>query len=700
VSTTTDSRSQVGRSLAEIAGNLWFSWNPAARSLFARLDPTLWQAVGHNPKALLAELGAEALDRAASDPAFAAEVEAVHTALAAELHEPGWWATAHSDVERFLVAYFSAEFGVDESLPVYSGGLGVLAGDHLKATSELGVPLVGVGLFYRHGYFRQDLDISGHQVERYPANDPERLPVTLERDDDGSALIVRIELAGEQVAAQIWRADVGRTRLYLLDTDVDGNSEAGRAVTSTLYGGDRELRLRQELVLGIGGVRALLALGLQPTVFHMNEGHSAFLALERARALVDAGLAPGEALEQVRASTVFTTHTPVPAGNEVFDPDLVRRYVGDAVAACGFSWDEFAGLALVPAYGSAFGMTPFALRTSAYANGVSALHGAISRRMWAALWPERPSEEAPISHITNGVHARTWLAPELEELLRAHGVRPDAAPGEDGWERALQVDDAELWRVHQDRKRALVETALRRFREQAGSHGEPALDPETLTIGFARRFATYKRAGLLFSDQERLTRLLGDPGRPLQVLIAGKAHPADEGGKTLIQQLVAFSRDTRAAGRVVFLEDYEIGLARALLQGVDVWLNTPRRPQEASGTSGMKGALNGVLNVSILDGWWAEGYAPEAGWAIGGTYVDPHEAEQDARDAAELYRILEEELLPAYYRRGEDGLPADWLRKMKASIARFGAMFNAKRMVVEYVENMYLPAHRAGADSD
>jgi starch phosphorylase len=680
VQTTIDSPAGLRHALGELAGNLWFSWNAAARELFERLDPEGWERVERNPTALLAEVAPETFERSAADADLVAEVERVRRSLAAELHEPGWWEAEHGGEKGFLVAYFSAEFGVDASLPVYSGGLGVLAGDHLKAASELGLPLVGVGLFYSNGYFRQALDESGWQLEGYPVNDPERLPLTRE------VPLVQVELAGETVAVRIWRADVGRTPLYLLDTDVEGNSDGARAITSALYGGDRELRLRQELVLGIGGVRALDALGVAPSVFHMNEGHSAFLTIERLRRLAAEEVPFGEALERVRASTVFTTHTPVPAGNEVFDPELVHRYLADAVAASGLSWDEFARLALVPAYGSGFGMTPFALRTSAYANGVSELHGAVSRRMWAALWPERPAEEAPIGHVTNGVHARTWLAPELERVLRAHGVRPEAPPAEQGWERVADVPDRELWEAHREPKRSLV----RLGRAANGA----ALDSEALTIGFARRFATYKRAGLLFSDPDRLARLLHDGKRPLQILLAGKAHPADDGGKALIQQLVRFSRDPRSAGRVVFLEDYEMTLARALVQGVDVWLNTPRRPQEASGTSGMKAALNGGLNLSILDGWWCEGYAEGTGWAIGGTHVDPHEAEQDARDAAELYRLLEEEVVPAYYEQDADGVPRAWVAMMKAAIARLAPAFNAQRMVVEYAEHLYLPAHR------
>ena len=584
-----------------------------------------------------------------------------------------------------LVAYFSAEFGVDERLPIYSGGLGVLAGDHLKSSSELGVPLVGVGLLYRRGYFAQALDEDGRQVERYPELDPARLPLTPETDERGERLLVEVELAGEPVAARIWRTDVGAVPLYLLDTDVEENSPAGRAVTDVLYGGDRERRIRQELVLGVGGVRALEALGLRPTVFHMNEGHAAFLALERIRALVADGRPFADALEAVRASTVFTTHTPVPAGNEVFEPELVRTYVEPAVLACGVSWPEFLALGRTNGEGP-FGLTPLALRTSARANGVSELHGDVARRMWAGLWPDRSVEDVPIGHVTNGVHAGTWLAPDLDRLLRGRGVRPEAPPAEQAWEGALELDDAELWCVRLERKAALAELVRGRGLE---------LDADALTIGFARRFATYKRAGLLFSDPERLAALLGDRERPLQVVVAGKAHPADEGGKDLIQAILGFARDARAAGRVVFLEGYDMALARVVVQGVDVWLNTPRRPLEASGTSGMKAGLNGVLNLSVLDGWWCEGYAPELGWALGGGSDGLPEPEQDERDRAELLGLLEREVVPAYYERDESGLPPRWLEMARRSIARVGARFSSHRMVLEYLERYYRPAHEA-----
>jgi starch phosphorylase len=592
-----------------------------------------------------------------------------------------WWRSAHGGEDDFLVAYFCAEFGVDASLPVYSGGLGVLAGDHLKAAADLGVPLVAVGLLYGAGYFRQLVDESGRQIEEYPRNDPERLPLTLERTPAREPLLVHVELAGEPLAARVWRADVGGVRLYLLDSDVEGNSEAARRVTSALYGGDREQRIRQELLLGVGGVRALRALGIAPTAFHMNEGHAAFLALERLRELVeDAAVRAPEAVERVRAETIFTTHTPVPAGNEVFEPELVRRYAGGLAARAGLSEEAFLELGRAFQGDPGFGLTPLALRLSAHANGVSELHGRVTREMWAALWPEAIPADVPIGHVTNGVHAPTWLAPELAAVLRSTGIEPAAAPAAQRWERAGALDGAALWRAHAACKRRALARA-------------PSLDPDVLTIGFARRFATYKRAGLLFSDVGRLQRLLDDPARPVQVVFAGKAHPADEAGKDVMEAIVRFARERGAAGGVVFLADYDLALARDVVAGADVWLNNPRRPQEASGTSGMKAGMNGVLNVSVLDGWWAEAYAPEIGWAI-----SPHaELGDDGADAQDLYRLLEEEVVPLYYERDSDGIPRRWSEMMKASIAAVGGSFGAHRMVVEYVERYYLPAHRSRA---
>jgi starch phosphorylase len=534
---------------------------------------------------------------------------------------------------------------------------------------------VGIGLFYRRGYFRQRLDENDRQDELYPLTVTTRLPLELVpmapvvelADDDGN--LVPVQLA-------VWRARVGRVSLYLIDTHVEGNPEW--AVTDTLYGGDRANRLRQEVLLGVGGVRVLRRLGLEPTVFHLNEGHSAFLQLERMRELVsEQGLTAEEAIERLRASTVFTTHTPVPAGNEVFDPELVRRALGGLVERCGLAWEDFVALGKVDPDETGFGLTPFALRTSEHANGVSELHGAVAREMWHGLWPERRVDEVPITSITNGVHQRTWLSPELEQLLG------DTDPQ---FERARELSAEDLWTAHRGAKERLLEFAV-------ATRGTREFDPDVFTIGFARRFATYKRADLLFSRPDRLASLLADPDRPIQVLVAGKAHPADEGGKDLIQLVVDFAREPAAAGRVVFLEDYEMTLARRLVQGVDLWLNTPRRPFEASGTSGMKAALNGVPNCSILDGWWAEAYSPEVGFAIEAPLDDATEAEQDRADADALYAVLEEQVLPAYYERDEAGLPQRWIALMRESIAELGPRFGTARMVAEYVERLYLPAH-------
>jgi starch phosphorylase len=559
-----------------------------------------------------------------------------------------WWKRTHGPDSDVLVAYFSMEFAVDADLPIYSGGLGVLAGDHLKAAADLGVPLVGVGLFYRGGYFTQGLSNAGRQTENYRPVDPEAAGLVRE------PVSVEVDLAGETVTAAVWRCDVGTAGphtaghtvpLYLLDVDL---------LTDALYSGDREHRIRQELLLGVGGVRALTALGLKPTVFHVNEGHSAFLAIERARELVAEGEEPQRALELVRRSTIFTTHTPVPAGNEVFGDELVMRYVGDLAAGAGLAGQDL--LALGRADGSdGFGLTPLALRLSAAANAVSELHGEVARGMWAALWP---GEEPRISHITNGVHLGTWIAPELDQLLRSAGVSPDAPPDEGNWDAVYEIDPGELWRVHTVLKDRLM--ALTGF------------DRERLTIGFARRFATYKRAGLVFSDLERLLEL------PVQIVVAGKAHPQDVAGKDVMQGIVELSRDPAIGGRVVFLEDYDLDLARTLIPGCDIWLNTPRRPHEASGTSGMKAAVNGVPNLSVLDGWWAEAYSPEVGWALEGT--------TDKADADQLYRALEEQVVPRFAERER------WVELMKQSIAQLAPRFSMQRAVIEYAERYYLPA--------
>lgn len=663
--------------LLEIASDFSFTWIAETRLLFDALAPRRFAELHHNPTALLSELTDEDLAGALT-PEYLDRLARIQGRLARDRGEETWW-RGRSGPTGLLVAYFSAEFGLDESLPIYSGGLGVLAGDYLKAASELGVPLVGVGLFYRRGYFQQRLDAHDRQIEHYPLTDTSRLPLELVpmapvvelADDDGNLVPVRLA---------VWRARVGRASLYLIDTWLEGNPDW--AVTDTLYGGDRANRLRQEVLLGVGGVRVLRRLGLEPTVFHLNEGHSAFLQLERMRELVEEqGLSADEAIERLRASTVFTTHTPVPAGNEVFDPKLVRRTLGGIVERCGLAWDYFVSLGKVDPDETGFGLTPFALRTAQYANGVSALHGAVSREMWHGLWPERRVDEVPITSVTNGVHQRTWVSAELGALLG------DTDPQ---FERARELPADALWHAHHAAKDRLIEFVVT-------TRGVRELDPEVLTIGFARRFATYKRASLLFSRPERLAQLLGDPERPIQVLVAGKAHPADEDGKDVIELVVDFAREPTAAGRVVFLEDYEMTLARRLVQGVDLWLNTPRRPFEASGTSGMKAALNGVLNCSILDGWWAEAYSPACGFAIEGLAADgATDAEQDEADAEALYAVLEQQVLPAYHERDETGIPQRWVALMRESIAELGPRFGTARMAAEYVERLYLPAH-AGA---
>jgi len=601
-----------------------------------------------------------------------------------------WWEREHGE-PGFLVAYFSPEFGLHASLPIYAGGLGILAGDHLRSAGDLGVPVVGVGLLYRRGYFRQSI-VGGRQRESYPELDPAAAGLTLERGPDGRPLRVEVELAGEAVHAQIWRGEARGSPVYLLDSDVEGNSPAARVFTDVLYGADREHRIRQEVLLGVGGARALAALGLEPTVYHMNEGHAAFLALERVRALVEeSGLAFGEALERLRRSTVFTTHTPVPAGNERFDVDLARRYLEGLARGCRVPVGDLLELGRAPG-DEAFGLTPLALRTAAYANGVSRLHGAVSRRMWHALWPGRPIEDVPIGHVTNAVHAPTWVSEEMQALLQGVGVRLEGAPGEQRWERAADLDPAALWEAHGHGKARLLEAVAGRRRGRVGGSG---FDPDALTVAFARRFAAYKRAGLLFSDAERALELLTGE-RPVQLVFTGKAYPADEEGKAILAQVVRIARSRGARGRIVFLEDYDMELGRLLVQGADVWLNTPRRPEEASGTSGMKAAMNGALNLSVLDGWWPEAYAPEIGWAI----PEDISARGDEDEAAELLRLLGEEVVPTFYERGNGSLPLRWIEMMRASIATVGAGFNGARMVGEYVERYYLPAHAAGEGGD
>lgn len=701
--------------LRDVAYNLRWSWNPDAIALFRRIDNHLWETTHHNPVAMLGAVGQERLDQLAGDDGFLAHVERVADDFAAYLDDRHtWFARVHDGVAEPLVAYFSAEFGLTDCLSIFAGGLGLLAGDHLKAASDLGVPLVGIGLLYQKGYFRQALNEAGWQQEVYDANDFHNLPLTLITNEHGKEVRVESPHPGRVVSARIWRVDVGRVRLYLLDTNVPENVPEDRDITDQLYGGDQELRIRQEIVLGIGGCRALQALGLDPAVYHLNEGHSAFLALERVCQFMQRyGISFEEAKEVAAGGMVFTSHTPVPAGHDVFPGWLVERYLADYIADLGISMAEFLAFGRHnPADANEpFGMTPFALRFATVSNGVSKLHGEVTRRMWQELWPGVPLEETPIEHITNGVHLRSWVSHELDACFERYlGPRWREEPTDEGvWSQLGHIPDEELWRTHERRRESLVAFARRRLQAQLTRRGAPrveidrageALDPEILTIGFARRFATYKRATLLLRDPDRLDRILNDAERPVQVIFAGKAHPRDDEGKELIRQVVQLARQERFRRRVVFLENYDTAVARFLVQGCDVWLNNPRRPMEASGTSGMKAAANGVLNLSTLDGWWDEVWAAHAnapvpiGWAIGsGETYDDHDY-QDAVEAEDLYALLEREVVPCFYDRGYDRTPRQWTARMQSTIAAVAPFANAQRMVREYTERYYLPTAR------
>jgi starch phosphorylase len=696
--------------LQEIARNLWFSWNWEAVQLFIRLSPALWEKSYQNPVLMLGTVPQADLVAAAKDESFVANVERVYRSFRQYLQRSPWFSEVHGGETDVKVAYFSCEFGIDEGLPVYSGGLGVLSGDHLKSSSDLGVPLVGVGLLYQKGYFRQVLSLDGWQQELYPDNDWYNMPVTMETGKDGAPLEIDVNVGEETVRTRVWRVDVGRTPLYLLDSNVRGNSDRSRGITSTLYGGDRDMRIRQEILLGMGGVKALKALGHAPTVYHMNEGHSAFLIVERIGDLMATeGLSFAEAREVVFASSVFTTHTPVPAGNEQFDPELLRKYLERKILSLGLSWEETLSLGqLRNPRSKDFGMTVFALRCAAFANGVARLHGETSRRMWKDLWPELPEAEVPIRSITNGVHTRSWLSHEVGELYTRYlGPRFLEKPADHSvWERVETIPPIELWRIHESRRERLVFFARKRLKEQLVRQGagqalrrgaEEVLNPQALTIGFSRRFATYKRANLLFLQPQRLIRLLTDEKRPVQILFAGKAHPQDLPAKEIIRSVKHFATEPAVRDRMVFIEDYDINVARYMVQGVDVWLNTPRRPLEASGTSGMKAAANGALNVSVLDGWWEEGYSPDVGWVIGSGEVYDDPEEQDRVECEALYNLLENEIVPLFYERDRAGMPRAWIAMMKASMRKLGAFFNTQRMVQEYTDSSYLPAHRGGA---
>jgi starch phosphorylase len=695
------------RSLEEIAYNLRWAWDHETIALFRRIDHDLWESCGHNPLLVLGGAPQERLAELAQDEAFVAHLDRVRADLDEYMSGNGtWYAKLHGRPDSALAAYFSMEFGLTECMPIYSGGLGMLSGDHLKSASELGVPLVGVGLLYQKGYFRQYLSPEGWQQERYPVNDFSTMPLRPFLDADGKELRVALDLGGRQALLKPWRVQVGRTLLVLLDTNVPENPRDLQDVTDELYGGDTELRIRQEVVLGIGGMRALDALGLRARVYHMNEGHSAFVAIERLGRLMSRhALSLPEAWEIVAATTVFTTHTPVPAGIDVFNPDLVERYLGSYLHALGASRDFLLGHGRVHRddANEPLNMAVTAIRTSGFVNGVSRLHGAVSRAMWNDLWPGVPVDEQPISHITNGVHPGSWISDDMRTLYdRYLGPRWAEEPGDTRvWQAVQQIPGEELWRTHERRRERLVAFARKRLVDQLRRRGagaselaqaEEALDPEALTIGFARRFATYKRATLLLRDPERLARLLNAPGRPVQVIFAGKAHPRDDAGKAFIRDIVQLAARPELRRRIVFIEDYDMVVARYLVQGCDVWLNTPRRPREASGTSGMKAAFNGLLNLSVLDGWWDEAYTPENGWAIGGGEELADQEYQDRLEAGALYGLLEREVVPLFYERGGNTLPRGWIAMMRRSMQTLCPTFNTNRMVNQYLDQAYLPA--------
>jgi len=692
--------------LRELAYNFWWCWNADAFELFRRLDPDLWDEINHNPVRLLAETGQERIDEASRDSGYVAAVERVRQKSAEYMGATTWFQDTYGELGDTRIAYFSAEFGLNECLPIYSGGLGILAGDHLKSASDLGLPLVGVGLLYSEGYFRQYLSADGWQQEFYPELDFYALPLELEKAPDRSRVMVSVEYPDRTVQAQVWRVRVGRVPLFLLDTNLPENRPADRELTSRLYGGDLEMRVSQEILLGIGGVRALATLGIQPEIYHMNEEHSAFLALERIRQLMaDHNTTFRDAAQAVAAGNVFTTHTPVPAGNDVFSESLMSKYFKTYVKSLGVSWEEFMALGRQnPKHkGEPFCMTVLALKLATRRNGVSKLHGQVSRKMWRRIWPHTPLHEVPIESITNGVHARSWQSYDLAQLfdryLGPHWV--DKPADQSIWEGVDRIPDGELWRTHERRRERLVAVARARLRNQLRNRGassrevaqaDEVLDPEALTIGFARRFATYKRATLLFRDMDRLRRLLNDPSREVQIIFAGKAHPRDNEGKELIRRIVQTSRQEGLREKIVFLEDYDMCVAHYLTSGVDAWLNTPRRPREASGTSGMKIAVNGGPNISVLDGWWCEGYAPENGWAIGRGEEYGDVETQDAVESQSLYDLLEKEVVPTFYDRGNDGLPRKWIRMMKANLRSVCPAFNTNRMVHDYAERFYVPA--------
>jgi len=700
--------------LWSLANNIWWSWDPDCISLFRDLNPTRWLQLNQNPIALLSEISAEDLEHRATELVLHSRINYCYRRQQEYLRADQTWGAQNAGALRTRpVAYFSAEFGLHESLPIYSGGLGVLAGDHIKSSSDLGIPLIGVGLFYEQGYFRQRLDKDGWQQEEYIDSDITQLPIQIAIGQNGEPVVVHVPTRTGAIQAKVWRINVGRCDLLLLDSNVAGNAPEDRHLSSRLYGGNDRMRIRQELLLGVGGYRALQAMGITPGVLHLNEGHSGFAVLEAIRTrMVEEGIDFKTAASQVPREVVFTTHTPVPAGHDRFDADLIEEHLGPLRDELELSQENLMGFGRVYSNDpqEKFCMTVLGLKLSRHANAVSSLHGEVSRAMWWNLYPGKPEDAVPIGHVTNGVHVPSWLAPQMRRLYDRHlGVDwPDRSSDKDTWAAIENVDDGELWETHLSLKAQLLDFARHRAREQALLRGdspdmfrrlEKILSPDALTIGFARRFATYKRANLILTDIRRLASLVNDPKRPVQFLFAGKAHPNDEPGKKILQEVAMMMRDPELGNKFVFIEDYDINVGRYLVQGVDVWLNNPRRPHEASGTSGQKVVLNGGLNLSILDGWWAEAYDGLNGFAIGNGRTHAKQEVHDLRDGEDLYRVLRDEVIPLYYQRDRDGLPRGWIQRMKRTIRTLGWRFNADRMVMDYAQKCYIPA-TGGTSSD
>lgn len=690
--------------LGEMAYDLWWSWHPLARNVFKNLDRRMWKSSGHNPVKLLMKIPYYQLVASSKDKNYLALYDsAIREYRSALTSADTWYEKSYTDYRQDTIAYFSLEFAVHNSLPLYAGGLGVLAGDYCKEASDFGIPLVGVGFMYPQGYFHQVVSQDGWQNEIYDQLNFDEVPVSRVLTPEGKLLMVSVPLDSVSIYVSAWTLKLGKVTLYLLDTNLNENPQAYRGLSARLYGGDREMRLLQELVIGLGGVRILRSIGINPTVWHANEGHTTFMMVDRVRELVGKGMDVKNAIEKVKATTVFTTHTPVPAGNDVFSLDLIEKYFHNYWGLLGMSHDEFMELGTMEADRSSFNMTVLGLHLSNYRNGVSKLHGRVCRKMWQPAWPGLPEEKIPIDHITNGVHLATWVCPQIQfaysTYIHENWLENQADPAM--WEKVLSIPDEVLWEAHRWRKINLISAVLDRARQRwtkdRVSPVQPLamgalLDTEALTIGFCRRFTEYKRPTMIFKNLERLKKLMRIDLRPLQIVFAGKAHPNDEDGKRLIQQIYSYAKDPDFGGRVAFIEDYDMHMARDMVSGVDVWLNTPRFLQEASGTSGQKASANGVLHLSVLDGWWYEGYNGGNGWGIEEKASSGNHEEQDARTAECIYDILEDKVIPLYYDRDINGVPHGWIRMMKETIRTNTPFFNTKRMIRDYTEKYYIPA--------